>query len=447
MLPEGRLAWLGVGPLSLGALNHLVRNRLGATLPRPDLVRLHEASGGNPFYALEIARFLEARNVRVPSGQPLPVPDTLAELVDERLETLRPSIRRILEAAAALSEPTVPVVAAASVGEDEISAALEDALAAKVIALDGEQIRFTHPLLATSAYSRMAPPRRKKLHRTLASLVRNPEARARHLTLGADKPREEVAAAAEDAARHASARGAPSAAAELGELAIQLTPSGRDAALRARELAAANYYLASGETRRAHDLLETLRDRLPPGGERADVLLLLARLLPPSEMEAQLALLEQASTDAAGDARRLSRIHHVLAECWSLRGDSVRTLSNYRKALALAEASGDRSSVVMAITGLVMMEASTGDLTPGLLERAFALDEEAVDEPFRPYSLRAALALIRLYQGRLEHARTLLEASLAEAAAHGDEWSRMNSMRILALVELERAIGHQLHGT
>ena len=37
---------------------NLLHTRLGATFPRPMLVRLHESSGGNPFYALELARSL-----------------------------------------------------------------------------------------------------------------------------------------------------------------------------------------------------------------------------------------------------------------------------------------------------------------------------------------------------------------------------------------------------
>src|SRR4051812_18090388 len=45
---------LTLEPLSLGALHRLIHERLALSLPRPALRRLHEASGGNPFYALEI---------------------------------------------------------------------------------------------------------------------------------------------------------------------------------------------------------------------------------------------------------------------------------------------------------------------------------------------------------------------------------------------------------
>ena len=44
-LPEGRLQRLVVGPLSLGAVRHLLSGRLGLVLSRPKLRRLHELSG------------------------------------------------------------------------------------------------------------------------------------------------------------------------------------------------------------------------------------------------------------------------------------------------------------------------------------------------------------------------------------------------------------------
>src|SRR5438105_2871658 len=55
-LPHERVERLVPGPLSLGALHHLIRGRLGSELARPLLARVADASGGNPFFALELAR-------------------------------------------------------------------------------------------------------------------------------------------------------------------------------------------------------------------------------------------------------------------------------------------------------------------------------------------------------------------------------------------------------
>ena len=72
-------------PLSLGALHHLIHDRLGSAPPRPALARLAEASGGNPFLALEIARALGADWSSLAGGGPLPVPRDLQALARERV--------------------------------------------------------------------------------------------------------------------------------------------------------------------------------------------------------------------------------------------------------------------------------------------------------------------------------------------------------------------------
>ncbi len=74
-----------------------------------------------------------------------------------------------------------------------------------MIELDGNRIRFTHPLLASGVYAEADPGERSAIHRRLAEVLPDPEERARHLALGADGPDEDVAAALAHAAQ--SARG------------------------------------------------------------------------------------------------------------------------------------------------------------------------------------------------------------------------------------------------
>jgi AAA ATPase domain len=99
-LESGRVR---LGPLSTGALHRLLRDRLGASLTRPVLRKVHEASGGNPFYALELVRALQAGGRRIEPGEPLPVPETLEEILRRRIEALPASAREVLGAAAALA--------------------------------------------------------------------------------------------------------------------------------------------------------------------------------------------------------------------------------------------------------------------------------------------------------------------------------------------------------
>ena len=162
---DAGVARLAVGPLGIGAIHGLLRERLGVGLPRPTLRRLHEVSGGNPSYALELARALEPAGAGV---EPLVVPPTLLELVAQRLEALPRETREALQIAAALSQPTVGVLARAAPGSGR---ALDVAVQARVIEVDEGRIRFAHPLLAAGAYAAVPPGRRLELHARLAELV------------------------------------------------------------------------------------------------------------------------------------------------------------------------------------------------------------------------------------------------------------------------------------
>ena len=94
-----RVQRLPVGPLSIGALHRFLRDRLGRAFARQTLLRIHERSGGNQFFALELARVLDED---VDPLQPLPVPETLEELVRARIDKLPPHTRQALALGAAL---------------------------------------------------------------------------------------------------------------------------------------------------------------------------------------------------------------------------------------------------------------------------------------------------------------------------------------------------------
>ncbi|MDP9301999.1 MAG: AAA family ATPase, partial [Actinomycetota bacterium] len=59
---------LALGPIETDALGRLLR-QLGRMFTRPLVLRIHEASGGNPFFALEVGRALIREGVRVKPGE------------------------------------------------------------------------------------------------------------------------------------------------------------------------------------------------------------------------------------------------------------------------------------------------------------------------------------------------------------------------------------------
>jgi AAA ATPase domain len=242
-LPDGLaelepLERLVVGPLALDETHRLLDDRLGIVFPLPALRRLHAVSGGNPFFALEVGRRYDADRPALATGRAPPLPERLLELVASRLAALPPATGEVLAAVAALSQPT-PAVAARLAGGDD---ALGPALAEHVLELDGDVLRFAHPLLAAAAYEAVDPLRRRRLHRRLAAVVDDDDERARLLALAAEGPDEEVAGALEGAAMRARQRGLTATAAQLCEQARRLTPAGSGGERDARALAAARYH-------------------------------------------------------------------------------------------------------------------------------------------------------------------------------------------------------------
>ena len=142
-----------LGPLSLGALHHLLKDRVGLDLTRPELARVQDASAGNPFFALELGRELVRTGTRPEAGRALRVPESLHELLDGRLARLPTETGDVVLFAAALARPTVELVAGAHGGRADVLEALDSAAREGVIELDDSSLRSA-PLLASSATSR-----------------------------------------------------------------------------------------------------------------------------------------------------------------------------------------------------------------------------------------------------------------------------------------------------
>src|SRR5262249_14326798 len=199
-----------VAPLSVGATRQLLQTGLGRTFARPTLLRVHETSGGNPFYALELAQVLAGD---VDPVQPLGVPETLGGLVHARLDALPGATRKALVVAAVVGRPSTELLARLDI-TDEV---LDPARAANVLQRVGRSPHVTHPLIASVVYQGAAEEERRRAHARVAEVVEDPLDRARHLALSAVSPDPAIAVDLDDAVVLATARGAPIAAAELAE--------------------------------------------------------------------------------------------------------------------------------------------------------------------------------------------------------------------------------------
>jgi DNA-binding CsgD family transcriptional regulator len=413
---------LRLGPLNLSGLFHVIGSQLDQVFPRPTLQRIAQASGGNPLFAIELARALAEIGARPGPGEPLPVPDSLNGLLKERIDRLALPAREALLAAAALFSPSVPLIADAL--GDEVGAALDEAEQAGLVAVRDGLVRFNHPLLASTVYGSASPQRRRALHRVLADAVFAPEEQARHLALAATGPDEAVAARLELAAHAANSHGASEAAVELAQLACRLTPPNHADAHSRRTLELAEHLFRAGDTAHAQTLAEEVLAEQVAGRLRARALELLARMLHVAGTSSEaVARCEEALEEAVGDPQLLARIHATLAlVSWH---DFRLAREHARKALDLLEQVADPDPAILsqALAAYVEGEFNTGRGLPmDAVERALEL-ERLSPAPHVADRVSASLGAWLKYQGDFDGARRWLEAAHRAAVEEGDEGS------------------------
>lgn len=428
-LPPGRSETVELGPLSLGALRRLLSGTVAA-ISRPALAQIHSLSGGNPLYALELARAM-------PDGRrstDIALPGSLRTALEHRLDALPARLEPVLEAVSALGATSVQSLRNL-LPESDVDAILEAAIAEQVLALDEDlSVRFAHPLLGSVVYTSLSPLARRSLHARLAAQATEPDVRARHLALSTDDPDESIASLLERAATRAAGRGANDLASEFAGHGRRLTPVADEASVRRRALAEIEYLAAAGEVRQALSRADLLVRSLAPGPERVEALVQRAELEDDDRDTAE-ALLLGALDEAGTDERLRGRVFHRLAQLRRLRaGDLPGAIDAARSSLALAEDCGDPTLELHAAAYLGHLEALGGKPRPDLMDRAVRLEAELGVQPLsiRPRSL---LAMHRLWAGDLPAARALLDAVQAEAARAGNEMKQPQHFYISALVE------------
>ena len=419
-LPEDRLIRLPVGPLTVGAVHQLVATRVNVHLSHSVVVRLHHASGGIPFFALELARALRGREADLKPGQPLPVPEDLRSLVRGRFQSLSPDARQVVLVIAAAHQPG-PELVDAVVGPGA-EAGLTEARAAGVLE-EGDRLRLAHPLLGSTAYLEAGPDERRSLHAALSGVVVDPAERARHLALASHGPDALVADALEEAATIAAARGAPDAAAELAEQASELTP-GTGGDRRRRSVAAAGYHFCSGDLARARALLEQLVSDSGEGESRADALRLLGEVRYYGDsIDAAVPLLRQALEEAGSDPQLVSVVELDLALALVQSGRFLEGQPHARAALCSAEGLGRPGLIAQALAVVAVVDFLVGEgLDEASLQRALSLEQHQYPNVMwmRPSFIAP---ILWMWMGRLDEARAGFASLRQDLVERGEEAS------------------------
>ena len=394
-LSETSLERLLLGPLSVGALHAFLQSRVDRVFARQTLLRIHEQSGGNPFYALEIARAL---GPEVDPTRPWPVPQALDELVQARVAGLPAATREALALVAAVGTASESLLERACIAPEALAPALD----AGVIVRERGAICFTHPLLASAVYRIFFA----SVHARLADVVDDPLARARHLALSRDSPDADIARVLDDAAQLAAKRGAAALAAELSESALRLTTEAETEDRHRRALAAARAHEAAGEWTRAQAIARELLVGVEPGPQRAEILVLLAHF---EVDELAVPLLEEALAEAAALSDLQLRIRIRLAYSHRFTSGFAAAFQEARAAVVAADELDDdglraRALGVAAFLGRVLLVPDA----PALAARAREIATRSGD-PHVINETVAALGQVLVDRGEYEAARAVLE--------------------------------------
>jgi len=213
-----------LGGLDGPAVARLVRDTAFREVDDDTVRVIHRRSGGNPFFARELARLLEDEGAEVLSA----VPEGVRDVIRRRVATLPEPARLVLRQASVLGRDVdLDLLIALSGDEEAVLDAVESAQLKGFVTERGpDEVRFAHDLVLDALYSDVPRSRRSRWHTAVAEEVERTrpddvDLLAHHyLRAGSRATAARAARYARAAAERAERRFAPHEAARLWRDAI-----------------------------------------------------------------------------------------------------------------------------------------------------------------------------------------------------------------------------------
>ena len=167
---------IDLGPLSSDEAGQLIW-QLAGVAPSPRVVAsVHSRTGGNPFFLEETIRHLATQGRDLSDEGSLSadwgVPETVRQVIGQRLARLQPETLRTLQVASALGDPFSIDALAAAAGSElaPLVDALDEASAAGFVGAESSNTyQFGHALVRETLYAGLSAPRRAFLHAEVAA--------------------------------------------------------------------------------------------------------------------------------------------------------------------------------------------------------------------------------------------------------------------------------------
>ncbi|MGZ8438526.1 MAG: ATP-binding protein, partial [Candidatus Limnocylindrales bacterium] len=435
LLPAVAVARTELKPLSLGAVGRLLSQRFDPPPSRSTTVRIHEATRGNPLYAIELAHLLSDQGP-TPAAEPLPVPTTIRAVVKARVGALPRPTRDLLLGAAMLAHPQMTTLE--RIFGARTKGSFRAAERSGIASVDRGIVTFSHPLHAAAVVDGAGTEERRRMHRRLADGIDDLEERSRHLALATEAPDGVTAQFVEAGAETAAQRGRLHAAADLLERSQTLTPPDDVTTARRRGLRAAYLYAHAGDRARSRDLLKDLLSQPLSRQLRGDALQLEAELrLAEEDLSGSEATLVEALTFADA-ARDRTAIRLVLCYVQNLRFDWIRAAQSAQTAVDELPDGVDDALMADALARSAMCDFLVGSgVDWAKLERALALhDPDRLSLP--GLGADGVVGLLMMYAERYAESRPIMAAVRRRLSEHGDEaelatvmlWSSWLELRV-----------------
>jgi tetratricopeptide (TPR) repeat protein len=170
----------GLAPDEVGAVLHGV---LGAAPSSSMAARVHDVTGGNPFFVDALAHVLASTTGRAHDPQDgarddalPPIPDGVRDVIRARLAPLGATVQRLLALAALLGREFAPSLLArvADTAPAAVVTALDEAARVGIVAATADasvRVRFAHALIPETLVADLPALERARLHARIADLL------------------------------------------------------------------------------------------------------------------------------------------------------------------------------------------------------------------------------------------------------------------------------------
>jgi len=433
-----------LAPLDQGAVAGVTQDVLGG-VPDPALERVLADAQGNPFLLTERLRGMREKNLVNVDGGTVRFTGRrtsfrFVDSVRDQVRRLSPDARNALQMACVLGRPSSAeeLAGLTDVTLAAIRRALREALAAGLVAGDGDRVAFRHDLVHEAVDATLSRAARQRLRRrAIYVLLRQgaPPSAVVQLVVNMAEPLEAIAALRRAAVE--TRQVSPAVASQLSRRALGLLPPGQTSPRLTAETI--GYLMEAGQVAAAVKLMTTARSQ-------AQVRLGLACLsmqYSPADVVWQC---QRALTLPGVPVEVRIQLLSVLSMGLEMTGDVTSAEKAARDAAEAARASGDRDNEVIPLVPRATQALARGHWRRALdLAGQAAVGKSTVQGPMARLWMPASWqALICIAVARLDEALALIDAGMRAAQRDGlpaniRAWSMLRCRALFGAGRLEDA--------